>query len=522
MSELDPPTRRRARIAGALAAAVALGVAELVASLGGGGRSVVGAVGDRVVDRAGGAVVRWAIAVFGTADKPALVVGIVVICLAVGAILGGWSLRRRWVGPAGFAAFAAVGAAAGVADPLRSVTVAVLAPALGAAAGIATLRVLVHLAVGGHAPLPVATTRTVQLPGDRRGSRRAFFGWAGAAGAFAATAGVAAAALRARDSVEGARAAVRLPPVAGGGSAATVTGIDVPGITPYVVPNDRFYRIDTALVTPRVDPADWRLSVTGLVDEPFELTLDELLAMPMVTEAVTLACVSNEVGGRYVGNAVWQGVPLADLLARAGVRPEGTQVVGRSVDGFTAGFPTEVALDGRVALVAVGMNGEPLPVAHGFPARLVVAGLYGYVSATKWLRELRLTRWEDVDGYWIPRGWAKEAPIKTQSRIDVPGPGAELVPGTTPVAGVAWAPGRGISRVEVQVDDGPWRDARLGEVLSDNTWVQWVLEWDATPGEHTLRVRATDGTGAVQTSEVTPPAPDGATGWHTRRVRVTG
>jgi hypothetical protein len=223
-----------------------------------------------------------------------------------------------------------------------------------------------------------------------------------------------------------------------------------------------------------------------------------------------------------VGNARWQGVPLRTLLDRAGVRPEGTQVVGVSVDDFTAGFPTEAAYDGRVALVATGMNGEPLPVRHGFPARLVVSGLYGYVSATKWLRELRVATWEDVDGYWIPRGWAKEAPIKTQSRIDVPRAGAGLRAGRVPVAGVAWAPTRGIARVEVQVDEGPWMPARLGNVVSDDTWVQWVLDWEAEPGEHRLRVRATDGTGVTQTEQVAPPDPDGATGWHTRRVNVKG
>jgi hypothetical protein len=244
----------------------------------------------------------------------------------------------------------------------------------------------------------------------------------------------------------------------------------------------------------------------------------DLLALPQVEEVVTLSCVSNEVGGDLVGNAVWTGVPLAALLERAGVSPDAGQVVGVSVDGFTAGFPTDVAGDGRTALVAVGMNGEPLPTAHGFPARLVVEGLYGYVSATKWLSEIRLTTWEGFDGYWMPRGWSKLGPDTTQSRIDVPR--RSVVAGPTPIAGVAWAPSRGIAKVEVQVDDGPWQEARLGEVVSDGTWRQWMLPWDATPGDHELRVRATDGTGATQTDAVTRPDPDGATGWHTRRVSV--
>ena len=287
--------------------------------------------------------------------------------------------------------------------------------------------------------------------------------------------------------------------------------------------NKDFYRIDTALVVPNVSPDSWSLKVSGMVDRPFEISFDELLALPQVEEAVTLSCVSNEVGGNLVGNALWQGVPLRALLDRAGVQPGASQVVGRSVDGFTAGFPTAALTGERTALVAVGMNGEPLPVLHGFPARLVVAGLYGYVSATKWLTEVRLTTLEDFDGYWIPRGWSKEGPIKTESRIDVPRSGVPLSTGTIPIAGVAWAPGpgRGIAKVEVQVDDEPWRAATLGPVLSGNTWCQWLLKWDATPGTHTLQVRATDGTGETQTEDQAPPDPDGATGWDSHRVKVS-
>jgi DMSO/TMAO reductase YedYZ molybdopterin-dependent catalytic subunit len=311
---------------------------------------------------------------------------------------------------------------------------------------------------------------------------------------------------------------VRLPPVSGPAEGPAPLG--VPGLSPYYVPNGDFYLIDTALRKPQVDPATWRLRVTGLVERPFELTFDELLALPQVEEAVTLSCVSNEVGGELVGNARWQGVRLADVLGRAGVRPEGSQIVGISTDGFTAGFPTAVGLDGRVALVAVGMNGEPLPVAHGFPARLVVSGLYGYVSATKWLQEIRLTGLDDFDGYWIDKGWSKQAPVKTQSRIDVPRAYSDVAAGPTRVAGVAWAPNTGVTRVEVQVDDGPWQEARLAEVVSRNTWVQWVLDWDAPTGEHKLRCRATDATGYTQTSERARPDPDGATGWHTVAVTV--
>ena len=246
-----------------------------------------------------------------------------------------------------------------------------------------------------------------------------------------------------------------------------------------------------------------------MVNRPFEVDFLELIDMPMVERHITIACVSNEVGGDLIGTAKWLGVPLPVLLERAGVQPGATQIVGRSADGFTVGFPTEVALDGRDALVAVGMNGEPLPFEHGFPARLIVAGLYGYVSATKWLTEVELATWDGFDAYWVPRGWSKEAPIKTQSRIDVPVDGSTIRPGQQAIAGVAWAPTRGISGVEVRVDGGRWQPAELAAELADTTWRQWRMPWEATSGTHSIMVRATDGTGETQTDEVAPPAPDG-------------
>jgi DMSO/TMAO reductase YedYZ molybdopterin-dependent catalytic subunit len=259
-----------------------------------------------------------------------------------------------------------------------------------------------------------------------------------------------------------------------------------------------------------------------MVDRPYTVDFPDLLDMPMVERDVTLSCVSNRVGGNLVGNARWLGVPLTEILDRAGVQSGAEQLVGRSVDEFTVGFPVEAAYDGREALVAVGMNGEPLPFEHGFPARLVVAGLYGYVSATKWLSEIELTTWDGFDAYWVPRGWAKEAPIKTQSRIDTLEDGDQVSTGTQVVAGVAWAPTRGISKVEVQFgEDQPWVEAELSEPLSENAWVQWRADWDAViEGRHLIRCRATDGTGDLQTDDIVPPAPDGATGWHTVRVFV--
>jgi DMSO/TMAO reductase YedYZ molybdopterin-dependent catalytic subunit len=296
--------------------------------------------------------------------------------------------------------------------------------------------------------------------------------------------------------------------------------LDIDGVAPFVTPNGDFYRIDTALFVPQVRTEGWTLRVHGMVDRELELTFDDLLGRELVEADVTLACVSNEVGGDLIGNARWLGARLDELLREAGVQRGATQLVPRSRDGFAAGFPTEVALDGREALVAVGMNGEPLPLRHGFPARLVVPGLYGYVSATKWLTEIELTTWDAFDSYWVRRGWAKEAPIKTQSRIDTPRSGASLRPGRVAVAGVAWAQGRGIEAVEVQVDDGPWRPARLAAAVGDDTWRQWVYEWDAEAGDHVLAVRATDGTGETQPEERVAPIPDGATGWHTIEVSV--
>ena len=498
--------RSAGALAGAVAAGVALGVSELVCGLAGSSTSLVTAVGTQFIDRFAAALKDLAVSVFGTNDKVALVVGIVVVSIALGAVLGRASVRRPWVGVAGFAAFGLVGLLSYLDDPQSEPAVGVVAAVLAVAAGIVTLFTLLRL--GGRVD---AASK----------DRRAFLVGAGSLAVIAAGAAAIGRRVRTTDVVETARAEAVLPPPASTAPTSPGSFGDVRGLSPYVTPNDDFYRIDTALSVPQVDVGSWTLFVEGMVDSPYGLTYDELVDMADVEEVVTLSCVSNEVGGHLVGNAVWQGVPLATLLDRAGVQPGATQIVGRSVDGFTAGFPTDVGLDGRTALVAVAMNGEPLPAEHGFPARLVVAGLYGYVSATKWLDAVQLTTWEDVDGFWIPRGWSKEGPIKTASRIDVPRSGATVDAGPQPIAGVAWAPPGGITRVEVQIDDGgEWREARLGEATSGNTWVQWLVDWDATPGEHTIRVRATDASGTTQTSEPAPPAPNGATGWHRRTVRV--
>jgi DMSO/TMAO reductase YedYZ molybdopterin-dependent catalytic subunit len=388
---------------------------------------------------------------------------------------------------------------------------------LAAAVGIGLRRLLTAVAALSFDQVPPSGDRG----DDALPARRAFLVLTGGAAVASVAAGLLGRGLRNARDVEAARRDVVLPTVAPEATVVVPATLDttVPGLSSYITPNDDFYRIDTALTIPQVDPTDWKLRITGLVDNPFELTYDEILAMDLVETNVTLSCVSNEVGGDLVGNAKWLGVPLTTLLDRAGVKPEGTQIVGVSVDDFDAGFPTSLAYDGRTALLAVGMNGEPLPIRHGFPARLVVAGLYGYVSAVKWISEIRLDT-DDHDGYWIPRGWSKLGPIKTQSRIDVPRASRRVSAGTTPIAGVAWAPDRGIATVEVQIDDGQWRPCRLGDATSDDTWVQWLVDWEATPGKHKIAVRATDKTGAVQSSDRRSPAPNGAEGYHTIRVTV--
>lgn len=510
--------RGRAALAGGVAAAAALAAGELVAAVDPAGPSLVSAVGDEVIDAVGASLKDVAIQLFGTNDKPALVVGIVVSSIALGALLGIGTRRSVAVGPVGLLAFGVLGGWAYQRAPLTEPWVGWAAALVAAATGSTALTVLLRTTVPGAAE-PGASGTSVR-PGTGAGTRRAFFGTAAAMAAGAAAVGAFGRRLRAGDPVATARAEVLLPAPDATTPVPDTQPFQAPGLSPYVTPTADFYRIDTALTIPRVDPARWRLDVSGLVDRPFSLSYEDLLAVPSIEVPVTLQCVSNEVGGDLVGNARWQGVPLHVLLDRAGARPEGTQVVGRSVDGWTAGFPTRVVGDGRTALVAYAMNGEPLPARHGFPARLVVAGLYGYVSATKWLEEIRLTPRADVDGYWISRGWSKEGPIKTTARIDVPRSGAPLLAGVVVLAGVAWAPARGISAVDVRVDGGPWMPCELGRAASDETWVQWRRRWDAPPGDHLLEVRATDGEGVPQVGQPAPPEPDGATGFHSRFVRV--
>jgi DMSO/TMAO reductase YedYZ molybdopterin-dependent catalytic subunit len=534
-------SRGYAALAGITAAAVAVGAAEPVAVLTGPRSAPLIAVGGAVVDLVPEPVKQSAIAVFGTYDKIALLVGTALLLAAFAALLGVLAARRLWFGLAGIAVFAAVGVAAAL-TRAGADAVDALPSLVGAALGGLTLWLLVagplqpHIwswsppAAGKPAAEPMTAAgkpaaEPITRPGgdaeaDAEGRRRFLTGVGALAGA-AAVAGLGGHWLAGRRGVSTARQAVVLPtPSATAPALPAGSDLGLAQLAPYVTPNSGFYRIDTALVVPQVDPATWRLRIHGRVRNPIELTFDELLARPMVERYVTLACVSNEVGGDLIGNARWLGVPLKELLDEAQPEEGADQVVGRSVDGWTCGTPTALLRDGRDALLAVGMNGEPLPVEHGFPVRMVVPGLYGYVSACKWVTELELTSFADFDAYWVPRGWSAQGPIKTQSRIDAPRARNRLTAGPVMVAGVAWAQHRGIRKVEVRVDEGPWQEATLAPAVSVDTWVQWSWRWPATPGEHTLQVRATDVDGETQTARRSPVAPDGATGWHSVKVTV--
>ena len=497
--------------AGAVTIAVATALAAILAGAGlaGGTPSPVLAVGSAFIDATPPWLKEWAIAVFDTHDKTALVVGMAIVLVGLCALIGvigapeplGGRGRRTW-GLAGFAAIGAVGLAA-VLTRAGAVAVDAAPTLVGTLVGLWTLGRLWRTSEGTSE------------------SRRRVLAWAVGLTAGGALVAVVGQLGSGRQQTEAERAALRVPEVADPVTVPDAAQADAPGVSTYVTPNDEFYRIDTAIVPPTLDANSWQLRVHGLVRREVTIGIDELLAQPMIESLTTLTCVSNTVGGNLVGNAVWTGWPIRELLARAEPLPEADMVLSTSSDGFTASTPIEALTDDRASLLAVGMNGEPLPIEHGYPVRMVVPGLYGYVSATKWVVDLKVTTFADDVAYWTPRGWSERGPIKTASRIDVPAASAEVEAGTVVVAGVAWAQHRGISAVEVSVDmDGVWHPADLAEEPTIDSWRQWVFRWDASPGEHTLTVRATDGDGALQIAEPAPPAPDGATGLHTIYVQV--
>jgi DMSO/TMAO reductase YedYZ molybdopterin-dependent catalytic subunit len=516
MPATDPVSRSHAAVLVTVSAVVAVGTGELAGGLVQAWRSPVQAVAESVIDRSPSALTRFGIRTFGTNDKLALVVGILVILAAVAPLLGLAARRRPTAAVVGFAAFGAVGVLASLdgGTPWSAV------PSVAAGLAGAAVVLLAHPLVAAARPVPPGAPGAAAPAPPGRVGRRELLAGAGALTALGLVMAAGGRAIGSRFSAAASRAALVLPgarrPLPAPPAGAEL-GID--GLAPLYTPNSSFYRIDTALTIPQVPAEDWTLRVHGMVDDPFEIDFDELVSLGMVEADVTLTCVSNRLGGDLVGNARWLGVPLRTLLDRAGVDPDADQIVGRSVDGYTCGFPLDAAYD-RTCLVAIGMNGEPLPLQHGFPARLVTAGLYGYVSATKWLGEIELTRFDRFEQYWVPRGYAARAPIKTMSRIDVPRSGQIVDAGDTVIAGVAWAQTRGIAKVEVRIDDGPFVEAELAEALGADTWRQWRLPWTATEGAHRLAVRATDGDGRVQTEERADPLPDGAAGWQSLLVTV--
>lgn len=501
-----------------------------------GSTSPVLAVGQKVIDLTPDGPREWAIETFGTSDKTVLVVMTLVILFAIGIGIGiaarAGRLRDALVGAT---LIGVLGVLAVLTRPDPSA--AKLAPIIvGTAVSAAVLSWLAPPAPlpadtpADHAVATVGPTagtspieQAVTIPGAGVADRRAFLVRGLGVASVAAVTGGGGRLLQRRHSVSGERSELSIPRASSSRPAAVLppnADLDVDGLTSFVTSNDEFYRIDTALSVPQVSIEDWRLRIHGMVERELELTFDDLLAREQVEAYVTLACVSNPIGGPYAGNALWQGVRLDTLLADVGVDPAATQLFSTSIDGWTCGTPVASLIDGRNAMLAIAMNGEPLPPVHGYPVRMVVPGEYGYVSATKWVVDMKLTTWEEDTAYWVPRGWAQIAPMKTMTRIEVPRHRATVAAGPVEIAGTAYAVHRGVSAVEVRVDGGDWLRASLGGVPSPDTWRKWVVEWDAEPGGHTIEARATDGLGQMQPEERADVAPDGATGYDILELTV--
>jgi DMSO/TMAO reductase YedYZ molybdopterin-dependent catalytic subunit/type III secretory pathway component EscS len=515
---IEPRTEKvLSALTGIVSALVTLAVAEVASLFLGGNGSPLLAVGSFVIDVVPEGVKSGVIALFGTADKIVLsiVLGLIVAVLA--ALAGMLQYRRPPFGILVLGVVAAIALAA-VLTRADATPVNALPTLAGALVGSVMLRRLAVRLRAWSGPL----SRAEVLDENPRGlERRRFLQLVIVAGVASAVVGAGARIANAGTrAASAARAALRLPAAA---SAAPILPpdavLDIDGISPFIVPAKDFYRIDTALQVPSIDPAEWELRIVGMVENEVTISYDELAALPQKERYMTLSCVSNTVGGSLVGNALWLGYPIRELLARAKPLPGADMVLSRSIDGFTAGTPIEVLQDESTdALLAIGMNGEPLPLEHGFPVRMVVPGLYGYVSATKWVVELDVTTFAADEGYWTPRGWDAKGPAKVASRIDTPR--NRVSAGTVPIAGVAWAPHTGIAKVEVSIDGGAWHSAELARVVTVDSWLQWSFAWDAAPGSHDIRVRATDTNGYTQTADEAPPAPNGSTGWHEVSVRV--
>ena len=521
------PTSRHiaAAAAGVASAVLGAGLGELTAALITPGASPFAVIGSALIDLAPPWAKDAAIALFGTNDKAALLIGIAIVLVLVAAAAGLLELRWPPSGRVVMLAFGAVGIVAAMtrADPGPLDWIPSTVAGITAAASLWILMKRLPTPVPSAADAATGAAAASPAPEDHASlQRRTFLAWTGGAAAIGVLALIGGTLVRAgSQAVTAVRQALKLPaPAVAAAPIPADAELGILGLDPVVTANANFYRIDTALIVPQVDPADWSLRIHGLVENEVMITWDELLALPLEESVTTLTCVSNEVGGNLIGNAKWLGYPIRELLARAKPTAKADMVLSRSIDGFTASTPLEVLQDDRNAILAVGMNDEPLPPEHGFPVRMVVPGLYGYVSATKWVVEMEVTRFDQAHAYWTDRGWSEKGPIKLESRIDVPIRGQGLKAGDTVIAGVAWQQHVGVEGVEVQIDEGEWRQAKLAGAISDDTWVQWSYPWTAETGDHVIRCRATSKTGEVQTEDEAPPAPDGATGWHWRTVTV--
>ncbi|MGV9709436.1 molybdopterin-dependent oxidoreductase [Gordonia sp. NPDC003424] len=534
---LSPGPLAAAAAAGVVAVGAGLAAGEFVAVAVGPEASPYFAVGSAVVDHTPTAVREWVISTFGTSDKTVLFVLMGVIIAVIAAGCGVAERLRPPVGSVVVAVFGIVGVVAALTRPNATWTYAIPSLIAGAVA-VVVLRILVGMASTGSAGAGTAAGAGTSVGAESSAGAGTSVGAESSAGAgisrrfVLAAAGIGAVALAvglvgrrlladtARTIAD--RAGVKLPaprspapPIPAGAN------LDISGSTPFVTDNADFYRIDTALQVPSMTTGQWSLRIHGMVDDEVRIGWDELLAMPMTERLVTLTCVSNEVGGDLIGNARWLGVPMRDILDRAGVRPGADMLLSTSVDGWTCGTPVSAITDGRDAMLAIGMNGEALPIEHGYPIRQVIPGLYGYVSATKWVVDWELTRFSDAKAYWTTRGWSATGPIKLASRIDRPSSGSSHTRGEVIVAGTAWAQHTGVGAVDVQIDDGDWRPAQLADEYSVDTWRQWRFAWSATPGEHTVRCRATDMNGRQQVTAIASPIPDGATGLDVRNYTIT-